>query len=143
MKVETFDNEAEKMWNISSHFLTMKELEIGKTKGTSDVKTFNFVYWGPLVFPFPTPSRSKNGLKLKGRKHGVLTVRVSFQLCSLFTVLFLGKKTAFTQASLFKMGRPWYVTALLVRSWLKYFYQWECFLECLFWRCFSKTSPTL
>ena len=34
MKVEPFDNEAEKMRNISSHFLTMKELEIVKTKGT-------------------------------------------------------------------------------------------------------------
>ena len=44
MKVEPFDNEAEKMRNISSHFLIMKELEIGKTKGTSYVKTFNFVY---------------------------------------------------------------------------------------------------
>ena len=44
MKVELFDNEAEKMRNISSHFLTMKELEIGKTKGTLYVKTFRFVY---------------------------------------------------------------------------------------------------
>ena len=30
----------------------MKELEIEKTKGTSYVKTFSFVYYGPLVFPF-------------------------------------------------------------------------------------------
>ena len=35
MKVEPFDNEAEKMQNISSRFWTMKELEIKKTKGTS------------------------------------------------------------------------------------------------------------
>ena len=44
MKVEPFDNEAEKMRNISSRFLTMKELEIRKTKDTLYVKTFNFVY---------------------------------------------------------------------------------------------------
>ena len=32
------------MWNISTRLLTMKEMEIGKTKGTSYIKTFNFVY---------------------------------------------------------------------------------------------------
>ena len=44
MKVEPFDNKAEKMRNISSRFYTMKEFEIGKTKATFLVKTFNFVY---------------------------------------------------------------------------------------------------
>jgi hypothetical protein len=39
------------MRNISSRFLTLKDLEIRKTKGTFYVKTFNFVYWEPLVFP--------------------------------------------------------------------------------------------
>ena len=43
-KVASFYYENEKMRNNKSHFLTMKELEIGKTKGTSYVKTFSFVY---------------------------------------------------------------------------------------------------
>ena len=68
MKVEPFDSESEKMRNISSHFLTMKELEIGKTKGTSYVKNFSFVYYGPLVFPISYSFMVKKGLKLKGRK---------------------------------------------------------------------------
>ena len=41
---EPFNNESEKMRNISSRFLTMKELEIRQTKGTSCVKTSNFFY---------------------------------------------------------------------------------------------------
>ena len=44
MKEELYSNEAEKMRNNKLLFLTMKELEIGKTKGTSHVKTFSFVY---------------------------------------------------------------------------------------------------
>ena len=75
------------MRNISSCCLTMKELEIGKTKGTSYIKTFNFVYWRPLVFPISYSYHGqKTGLKLKGGKHAVLTVQVSFRLCSLFSV---------------------------------------------------------
>ena len=42
MKVEPLDNEAEKMRNISSRFLTMKDLEIGRTKDTFYVKSFSF-----------------------------------------------------------------------------------------------------
>jgi hypothetical protein len=41
--------------------------------------------------------------------------------------LFLGKKTAFIQASLFKKGRPWYVTAL-VNSLLQYFIEISGFI---------------
>ena len=48
------------MRNISSRFLTMKELEIGKTKGTFYEKTFNFVYQGPLVFPISYSFMVKN-----------------------------------------------------------------------------------
>ena len=56
------------MWNISSHFLTMKELEIGKTKGTSYVKTFNFVYWGAFSFSISYSFKIKKRLEVERPK---------------------------------------------------------------------------
>ena len=64
MEVELFDNEKVKLRNISSLFLTMKESEIGKTKGTS--------YRGLSFSDFLLLHGKKNGLKLKGGKHAVL-----------------------------------------------------------------------
>ena len=56
------------MRNISSRFLTMKELEIRKTNGTLKVKTFNFVYQGPLVFPSSYSFMVKKRLEIERRK---------------------------------------------------------------------------
>ena len=56
------------MRNFSSRFLTMKELEIGKTKGTSYVKTFNFVCQGSLVFPISYSFMVKKWLEIERLK---------------------------------------------------------------------------
>ena len=87
MKVEPFDNEAEKMRNISSRFLTMKELEIGKTKGTSYKKTFNFVYWWPLVFSISYSFIIKKRLEIKRRK--TCGPYCTSQFSTLFSVVLL------------------------------------------------------
>ena len=77
------------MRNISSRFLTMKELEIGKTKGTSYVKTFSFVYKGPLVFPISYSFTVKKQLEIERRKTcSSYTVSQITSLSFLFSFLF-------------------------------------------------------
>ena len=56
------------MRNISNRFYTLKDLDIGKTKGTVYVKTFNFVYQGPLVFPISYSFIVKKRLEIERRK---------------------------------------------------------------------------
>ena len=68
------------MRNISSRFLTMKELEIGKTKGTSYVKTFNFVCQGSLVFPISYSFMVKKRLEIESRLSGLLVEKLEIRL---------------------------------------------------------------
>ena len=50
------------MRNISSRFFTMKELEIGKTKGTSYIKTLILSTRG---MAFPVVEFSREGYKIR------------------------------------------------------------------------------
>ena len=56
------------MRDILSRFLTMKELEIGKTKGTFYVKTLDFVYQWPLVFLISYSFMVTKRLEIERRK---------------------------------------------------------------------------
>ena len=75
------------MQNISSRFLTMKELEIGKTKGTSYIKTINFVYQGPLVFLISNSFMVKKQLEIFRIFSASLSKGSTFVTVSLYTVV--------------------------------------------------------